>query len=285
MDKKIWEEFKQEKAVINCETYDEAKEFMKLLYEKGHRQGVTNAVEHSQYGVGSWLKHKNKTAYRKSDFGIQWCFKEYYKKEGYKIYTYKELMNKNNTYNQVRDIKHIKNGRATIVQIGDKKGIAKCHEEDIDKQDDIVGLHLALLRAEGITPEELILRFKKCGVVKCSCDKKKDENKDYKIINGNKVVKQDVYEIGDRVLIRSDLRCGERYGENVFNSYDNMNPMLGKIVTIKSKHGYGYLIKEMSYIWTHEMIEGKIIEEKVFKDIATDELLSELKKRTEMFFY
>lgn len=63
------------------------------------------------------------------------------------------------------------------------------------------------------------------------------------------------YEIGDRVLIRSDLVHNEWYG-SAYVTRDMMD-LLGKEATITSRHGRdSYILEGSHWTWTGEMIEG-----------------------------
>jgi len=78
---------------------------------------------------------------------------------------------------------------------------------------------------------------------------------------GFKIVKQDKYNIGDKVKIRSDLENNVTYGNN--STTGNMISLFGKEVEIRTaSNGYGYgIVESLSYSWTSEMIEGKIIKD------------------------
>lgn len=66
------------------------------------------------------------------------------------------------------------------------------------------------------------------------------------------------YNIGDKVLVRSDLVIGETYGWNTpFNEY--MNELKGKIVTVKYNGLYECTIEEDNYIWNYEMFFAKSV--------------------------
>ena len=270
LNEKIWEEFGEKKAVINCRTEEEVENLMRILEGKGQDKRSTYRM------ASGWRCYKDKTcyeflysSYKSIDIGC--CSKEYYIRQDYKVYTYKELITPDKNKNIVTNIKHIKNGRATIVEVNGKKGIAKCHEEEIHNQDDVVGLHLALLRAEGITPEELIHRLEKSGVVKCLCNKSKDKEENYEILGGHKIVKQDTYNVGDKVAYMTL--------SSVFAKSVNVN--VGEITKISGSYinTIYYINGQIKDLFT--VIAGKIVEENIFKDIPTDELLNELKRRTE----
>lgn len=70
------------------------------------------------------------------------------------------------------------------------------------------------------------------------------------------------YQVGDKVLVRSDLEEGKKYGDEVVMS--DMLFFRGKIVTIEHVyHPYGYRIKEDpdQWHWTDEMFDEKESEE------------------------
>ena len=70
------------------------------------------------------------------------------------------------------------------------------------------------------------------------------------------------YKIGDKVLVRSDLEEGKKYGDEVVMS--DMLFFRGKIVTIEHvDHPYCYRIKEDpdQWHWTDEMFDEKESEE------------------------
>ena len=81
--------------------------------------------------------------------------------------------------------------------------------------------------------------------------------------NNNKDIKaSDKYKVGDKVIVRSDLEQGRRYGDNTFVG-DNMEKLKGKkceierIDYIDSMDIYMYRLKECygGYWWTDEMFE------------------------------
>ena len=89
-----------------------------------------------------------------------------------------------------------------------------------------------------------------------------------KIINNMK------YKIGDKVLVRSDLEEGEKYGDETFMS--EMLHLKGKIVTIEHvDHPNCYRIKEDpdQWHWTNEMLDEK----------ESEEIKSDLEKIEEYF--
>ena len=70
------------------------------------------------------------------------------------------------------------------------------------------------------------------------------------------------YQVGDKVLVRSDLEEGKKYGDEVIIS--DMLFFRGKIVTIEHvDHPCGYRIKEDpdQWHWTDEMFDEKESEE------------------------
>ena len=87
MNKEIWTSFKEGKTVINCQTEEEAKEFMKLC-EKDYLKwtGGIKATSITYFTV-----YFNLTSY-KYDEGLGYADSPWYSKEGYTVKTYKELM-------------------------------------------------------------------------------------------------------------------------------------------------------------------------------------------------
>ena len=69
------------------------------------------------------------------------------------------------------------------------------------------------------------------------------------------------YKIGDKVIIREDLKEGKLYGYYLVN--EDMFPLRGKIVTI-CDIGYNfYILKEdiHKWCWTDKMFSGKVSED------------------------
>ena len=86
------------------------------------------------------------------------------------------------------------------------------------------------------------------------------------------------YQVGDKVLVRSDLEEGKTYGDEVVIS--DMLYFKGKIVTIEHvDHPNHYRIKEDSdqWHWTDEMFSGNESEE------LKSEYLSDLEEIEEYF--
>lgn len=75
-----------------------------------------------------------------------------------------------------------------------------------------------------------------------------------------------LYHVGDRVVVRSDLECGERdHRKLYYNRNGNiadvavkeMVKCAGKTVTILSITDNGkYRIEELGYYWTDDMFDG-----------------------------
>ena len=276
LNEKIWEEFRKKKAVINCRTKEEAENLMKLLDKKDYIWG-SGTEDINEIGTRLWDREKVDTCYKAYKNSIGYCYSNYYIREGYKVYTYKELITPDKTPNIVTNIKHIKNGRATIVEINGKKGIAKCHEEEIHNQDDIVGFTLAYCRAMGITVEDLIHRLEKSGVVE-----KEDQKQEIKTVDGHLVIEQKKYEVGDMIVYTNMFPSSGIMG------YSNTKPQykIGKITnkldwgTKLTYWGNPYIVDGMQ-LGLFDKIEGRVIESNSFKNVSTDELLKELKRRTE----
>lgn len=75
------------------------------------------------------------------------------------------------------------------------------------------------------------------------------------------------YSIGDKILVRNDLRIGDSYGNCMFTL--PMASLRGKIVTICAQNFYNrFYINEcvIAYFWSSEMFEGKIIGNKVIRN-------------------
>ena len=66
------------------------------------------------------------------------------------------------------------------------------------------------------------------------------------------------YKIGDKVIVREDLKVGERYGKNLFVLA--MDLFKGKIVTIQDIIIDGYRIIEdhTQWCWSDDMFYGKV---------------------------
>ena len=92
------------------------------------------------------------------------------------------------------------------------------------------------------------------------------------------IVKQDTYEVGDKVKVRSDLKLHKIYSEN--RIVEDMMKFLGKIVTIKAVYNNEYNLKEVNYYWSSEMFEGKVIKSKssTYKEVNRIAKLGEFVK-------
>lgn len=68
------------------------------------------------------------------------------------------------------------------------------------------------------------------------------------------------YKVGDRVIIRGDLKSGQNYGACAF--VNAMEKLKGKISTIIEVCDNHYKLKEdeVNYYWTDEMIADKVVE-------------------------
>ena len=63
------------------------------------------------------------------------------------------------------------------------------------------------------------------------------------------------YKVGDKVIVRRDLKDGERYGGIL--AITSMVNFRGKPVTIRDDNGGSYYyIKEFHCVWSDEMFEG-----------------------------
>jgi len=74
-----------------------------------------------------------------------------------------------------------------------------------------------------------------------------------------------MYQVGDKVIIRSDLIENTAYGNNVF--VKEMKEYLGQILTIECiTFNNQYRMQHVpSWIWTNEMIVGRINKEQSIK--------------------
>lgn len=84
----------------------------------------------------------------------------------------------------------------------------------------------------------------------------------------SRIVKQDRYEVGDKVKIREDLNLFDYFGNLAVTL--SMRKMAGKIVTITNRRDYSkddtmfrYSIAKSGYSWTNNCFEGKVIEESI----------------------
>lgn len=97
MNNKLWNEFIEGKAVVNCKTKDEAEKFLKICEGKNIRWvGEGLATDHN-----NWDTYKESTCYINShkDFrGIQFSPRKFYEDNNSKIVTYTELMEEKNTF-------------------------------------------------------------------------------------------------------------------------------------------------------------------------------------------
>jgi len=79
------------------------------------------------------------------------------------------------------------------------------------------------------------------------------------------------FKVGDKVRVRRDLVAGEEYGDYTFAI--PMEKYKGRILTIDAVNHNSYLLKEVSYYWTDEML-GKVKEdinmEKTFEEVIRD---------------
>lgn len=66
------------------------------------------------------------------------------------------------------------------------------------------------------------------------------------------------YKYNDYVLVRSDLKLGQRYGSQDYVS--GMDRYLGKIVRIRMLIPWAqcYMVEESCRVWTDEMFSGSI---------------------------
>ena len=89
-----------------------------------------------------------------------------------------------------------------------------------------------------------------------------------------------VPEEGDRVLVRSDLKIGKAYNNLPFDNQDifikDMEHVLGKYVTIRSQHYYGFRIREAGCNWTTNMFDLKEYEGKQIS-VSKDDLMEFLR--------
>ena len=89
-----------------------------------------------------------------------------------------------------------------------------------------------------------------------------------------------VPEIGDKVLVRSDLKIGKVYDNLPFGTRDifikEMRHVLGKYVTISNQRDSGFNIREAGCNWTTNMFDLKEYEEKQIS-ISKDDLMEFLR--------
>lgn len=86
-----------------------------------------------------------------------------------------------------------------------------------------------------------------------------------------KVVKKDVYEVGDKVVLREDLVGGNSYGDLYFN--ESMSRQKGKALTLESNSPNGHFsIREASFYYSNEMFIGAVITDAIVEE---DETFSE----------
>lgn len=68
------------------------------------------------------------------------------------------------------------------------------------------------------------------------------------------------YQVGDRVVVRHDLKEGKRYymgdGDSCDVATSEMVELAGQTVTICERPGGKYHIKECRWYWTDDMFEG-----------------------------
>ena len=68
------------------------------------------------------------------------------------------------------------------------------------------------------------------------------------------------YQVGDRVVVRHDLKEGKRYymddGDSCDVATGEMVEQAGQTVTIRERLGGKYHIKECRWYWTDDMFEG-----------------------------
>lgn len=98
MNKKLWNEFLNGKAVINCATENEAAKFMKLCKENNIKwsNGDETITRYSE-----WEDYKEQTCYSNnfdSSVGLGYGNTEFWQKEKLKIVTYTELMEDKKTF-------------------------------------------------------------------------------------------------------------------------------------------------------------------------------------------
>lgn len=72
------------------------------------------------------------------------------------------------------------------------------------------------------------------------------------------------YHVGDKVVIRQDLKMGEMYrmysgpmhGQYTYNTVPSMEQLAGKFATIERicDGGIGYRLEEYGFSWTDEML-------------------------------
>ena len=140
--KEFWERFKNEKIAVNCQTEDEAKDFVKQCYE--------NNIEWSKYSNNSNIKYGSKfTNYTKYENGIYYrIFRDfrlvnneaglideninYYRNNNYKIIPYSEV---NKSIKEENKMQFSPNGYSYRGQVfrdieDYAKYILKCAEDD-----------------------------------------------------------------------------------------------------------------------------------------------------------
>ena len=76
-----WENFKNGKIAVHCDTEEKAKDFLKECEKQGMKWVCGDkATHHTRY-----KRYKEKTAYKKDFYGIRYCDYEIYKERGTKI--------------------------------------------------------------------------------------------------------------------------------------------------------------------------------------------------------
>ena len=98
MKKFNWDEFKNKdnKIAVNCKTEEEAKDFCRQMHEHGMKWN----------GGSSYLDYTNYRIYREGTCYIakgEYCFKNYYEKEGYTILEWSDYMQKEFTKADLED--------------------------------------------------------------------------------------------------------------------------------------------------------------------------------------
>jgi hypothetical protein len=92
-NQKLWSEFINDKAVVNCETHQEAKEFLEYLLKSDLISKETFNIE-----LNNWYNPKNLTCYEyyKSFKGMSYCDVDYYlESEPKQVIKFKDLKNTN----------------------------------------------------------------------------------------------------------------------------------------------------------------------------------------------
>lgn len=95
INKKLFQDFLDNKIVINCQTEEEAVEFLRYCNLQGIKWCVGKDVLLERT---NWNEHKECTCYRCEDYMMRYSYSNYYISEKYKVISYKEILEKSNIY-------------------------------------------------------------------------------------------------------------------------------------------------------------------------------------------